>query len=341
MGIATDVDQEITTLIEAFVTRTSTALCETLQPIAVVAISIYLFVIGWRVLRGHSPDTFPTILMQVFRIALIATIALVGGHYQQMVIDSLTWIQNTFIEALSGYLSMGEVMDSVYQPFLETSKEVYARAVTGFFPSLTFLLAAILTQAAGGFLLIVGMGFYLMAKICIALLIAVGPVFILCKMFPATERLTDTWLGNVLGYLMVNVFVVAAITMLSDFGAVYVQNIGENLEDTNILLAAGSLLVAVSALCVVMLNIRTLGVALTGGVDTRGVGALIVHTISRSLQAASRSAGAQAAATGGQITGRASPLLTTNTARSGPSAYNAIARQRAMHTSMSNPPRNP
>lgn len=340
MGIATDVDLEVTTLIEAFVTRTSTALCETLQPIAVVAIAIWVFVLGWRVLRGHSPDTFPTILMQVFRIALISTIALVGGHYQQLVIDSLTWIQNTFIEALSGYLSMGEVMDNVYQPFLETSREVYARAVTGFWPSVTFLLAAILIQGAGGFLLIVGLGFYLMAKICIALLVAVGPAFILCKIFPATERLTDTWLGNVLGYVMVNVFVVAAITMLSDFGAVYVQNIGENLEETNVLLAAGSLLVAVAALCVVMLNIRTLGVALTGGVDTRGIGALVVNTIHRGLLVAGRAGGSPAPATGGQITARGAPLLAGGAPRGGPPAFNAVARQRATQSSLSNPPRN-
>lgn len=339
MGIATDVDDQVTILLNQFVTRTSTSLCETLQPIAVVAIGIYLFTIGWRVIRGHSPDTFPTILMHFFKIAIIATIALVGGHYQQMVIDSIEWIQVAFIGALTELTTMGEVMDNVYEPFLSTSREVYARSVTGFWPSITFLIAALLTQAAGGFLLIVGMGFYLMAKICIALLIAVGPVFILLKMFPATERFTDTWLGNVLGYVMVNVFVVAAVTMLSDFGATYVQNVKDNMDETNIILAAGSLLVAVAALCVVMLNIRTLGVSLTGGVDTRGVGAMIVNTISRGLNSAGRSVGARAAPQGGRITGRfngetGAPQLPNN---AGPHAYNAVARQRALST----PPRNP
>lgn len=272
MGIATAVDDTLTVALNDYVTRYSAALCDALQPIAVATVTIYLLFQGWAIARGHTTDTLPTLLMRAFRIAFIASIALVGGTYQDLVTGTIVGIQNALIQALSTSPNMGAFLDNVYEPYLALGSRLMTQGTTGFFPIWGLICASLLAMGAGIITLILGLGYYILAKVALTLLFAVGPVFILCAMFPSTQRFAESWLGQTLNYVMLSVLVAAAIGMVTQFGSEQARRILANPDMSNVLMSVAVLDIAVGGLLIVLLNLNNIATALTGGITLSGVG---------------------------------------------------------------------
>lgn len=272
MGIATEVEAAIDTLLSTFVSTKSAALCAALLPLALTGVTIYLITMGWAIMRGEAQDSFHTFLWKSFKIVMIVGVALSAGEYQGSVVDGIQGIQGAFVQAFGNVTTIGGLIDNLAQPFEELGQTLWSEATTGFWPNFSLLGAAAIVALAQAFLFIVGLGMYLLAKVALALVMAVGPAFIFCAMFPATQRFTESWLGQALSFVLLNVLIGASIAMLTSFASQFAAHIQANFGTTAIIKDTIALLMVSGALGVVMLNLSTIASALSGGASISGIG---------------------------------------------------------------------
>jgi type IV secretion system protein VirB6 len=312
MGIATIAEQAVDGLLTNFVTTKSAAVSSMLVPVALTGVTIYIMMLGFAVVRGETQDPLHTVLWKLFKIGFIAGIALSGGEYQGTVIEGVTGLQGAITSAF-GANSLGGVIDNALTPYEALGNALWSEATTGTFPNFALLAAAGMVSCAHFFIVLVALGMYLMAKISLALILAVGPIFILCAMFPATQRFTESWIGQAVQFVLVNGLLAAAISMLYSISQQFANHVQTNAGNTQVMTDTLMLLGVTAALCFVVLNIQGIASALSGGVGLQGAGREIGRAFMNML--GGKTAGGSAG--GGSISGQAGSSSATAAASSG------------------------
>lgn len=300
MGIATDVETAINGLLNTFVASKSAAICSALVPVAITSVTIYIMVIGFAVIRGEAHDSLHTILWKLFRISMIAGVALSAGEFQGTIVDGINGIEGALLQTFGNATTLGGHIDNMAKPYDDLGQQLWSDAVTGFWPNFSLLVAAGMVAIAQAFLFIVGLGMYLLSKVALSLVLAVGPVFIFCAMFPPTQKFTESWIGQALNFVFLNVLIGASISMLTSFASQFAAHIQANTGTTAIMKDTMALLLVSCSLGVVMLNLNTIASALSGGASISGVGRELARYIMTRGDSSPKSSGG-----GGSITNQA------------------------------------
>ncbi|BEV13143.1 type IV secretion system protein (plasmid) [Asticcacaulis sp. DW145] len=274
-GIASEIETSVDALLNTYVTAKSAAVCGILTPVALTGVTLYIVIIGYAIMRGEAHDPLHTALWKFVKMAFVATAALSAGVYQGDILNAFYGIQEGLISALSTSTTVGGVIDQFMVPYDDLSAAIGQEASTSMVPNLTLYLAMGIVVIAQVWLFAIGIGLYLMAKVALALVLALGPAFILCAMFPATQRYCENWIGQVINYVLLSVLVVAAFTMLTAFAQQFAQAVLDNFgNDSAIIKDCVALLIVSIALGVVMLNLNFIASSLAGGaaISTQGMG---------------------------------------------------------------------
>ncbi len=279
MGIAQEIEDAIDEILTTIVSSSSASLCGAMVPIAVTGASIYIILMGFAIARGEAGEPLHTFVSRSFRMALISGLALSAGEYQTTIIEGSAGLERALIESLSGMQTVGALIDEFAKPFSDLGEQIWNQAVVGFWPNFGLIAAAGMVAIAQCFIFCLGLGFYLLAKVAVAVVLAVGPAFILCAMWPGTQKYTESWIGQVLNYIILKVLVATSIVMLTSFVSQYAQHIAVTTDATNVISATTSLLLACGALAIVMLNLPQIAAALSGGVSIAGIGRTIAHAL--------------------------------------------------------------
>lgn len=279
MDTAQNIDVFVDQLLQTFISEKNAAMCSALTPIAVSGLSIYWLTIGVRIADGTYPYVLREVIWKQFRISWILALALSAGIYQLLVADSLDAVGVAFIETIAGSTSFPALLDRMAEPFDILGSQLWSKATVGVLPHAALLFAAALVSLAETALFSVGLGFYLLAKVSLSLVLAVGPAFILCAIWPSTMKYTESWLGQALNYMFLKVLICVTVSMLTSFVSQYAQHISTNLDTINILQAAVALLFCTIALVIIMLFHPQLANALFGGAAIAGAGRAIAYLL--------------------------------------------------------------
>jgi len=283
MKTAENIDDAVDALLQHFVNEKSAAFCSALTPIAISGLTIYLILVGMAIGRGTSPDPMRELLWKLLRISFIVSIALSAGTYQSFIVGGLDSIGATVLGAMSGVTSFAAIIDNVADPFTILGEKLWSSATTGVWPHVGLLFAAAVTSLSQTILFSVGLGFYLLAKVSIALIMALGPGFLLCGIWPSTTKYLENWLGQALNYIFLKVLVSLSVVMLTSFVSQYAAHITTNIDTVNVIEAAISLLLSAIVVIIVILFLPYLASALFGGASVSGIGRAAMHTFLRML----------------------------------------------------------
>ncbi|HZV94165.1 MAG TPA: type IV secretion system protein, partial [Caldimonas sp.] len=88
-------------ILGTYVLGVVSSLMAAITPIALAAMTLWVALYGWAVLRNEVPETLPTFLWKVFKIGLVLAFALQSGLYIASVSDSAnslaTGVATTFL----------------------------------------------------------------------------------------------------------------------------------------------------------------------------------------------------------------------------------------------------
>lgn len=279
MGIGASVEGAIDLILNDYVSGQIATLSSALSPVAASLVTIYILFTAKAILAGEIASLGAGILGRIFRICIVVGLAIQVGNYQEHIVNASTDLEQGIIGALSGAASVGNLVDELSEPFATLGQRLWNKAVTGMWPNFALLAAAGGVAVIQCALFIVGLGLYLLAKVGLALMLALGPIFILCALSSTTQKYTENWVGQVLNFILLKILVATSIQMLTDFTSTYAAHIDADMGAVNVLKAVIALFCCGGALFVVMLNLPHIATALTGGATMAGIGRTVVNAM--------------------------------------------------------------
>jgi len=210
---------EINASLSTYVLDSAANVIASIAPTAYTLLMIYVMLWGWSTLRGMISEPVTDGVTRVVRLSVITALAINLGHYNTYVVDFL-W---NFPDALATALVSGSSPASNMSYLDELWSKAYnlgdaywqrAHAPGAMLPSFGEMLTAIAVWVGG--LLATGFAAFLlvMSKVTLAVLLAVGPIFVLMTMFEGTRRFFDAWIGQALNSVLLVMLTAGAIKLM-------------------------------------------------------------------------------------------------------------------------------
>jgi len=209
----TKVDAVITT----YITTTSQNVMASISSLGTQLMVIYVCFWGWSMLRGIIQEPVTDAVNRFIRMSIILGLSTSLGLYQTYIVDFL-WNTPDALASVAGSPptgNNGSFLDELFTQQYELGSHFNEKSSTspGIWPDISMVLAGWLIWlvsaamiAFGGFLLI-------LSKFALALLLAIGPIFILLVIFEPTKRFFEQWLGQCVNFMLLIVLSAASMQM--------------------------------------------------------------------------------------------------------------------------------
>ena len=324
------------TILSTYVLGVVSSLMSAITPIALSAMTVWVALYGWAVLRNEVSETVPTFVWKVFKIGLVLAFALQSGFYISNVSDTANalamGVASTFLPSgvdpatiSSPYALLDKFNDDASAQVADIMKEASVLR-------LDLLLAGGIFSIGTVFFLCIALFVVTLAKLFLTFVIAIGPLFILCLAWRPTARFFDSWLSMVLNAVVLTWFAFFALGISAFMGDAIVQTVQVNggFQGSTFNVVGESLkyCVVMILMAIICFQAPSLASALTGGAAIQqGIQMIQNAMMVSGLRSASSARSASAAAsTGGVIrAGAGLPHTAASMARRGYGAARSAA----------------
>jgi len=218
MGVAADFVTKFVEPLDGFMTETVSKLAGALEGPLYAGATLYIVIFGILVVLGYVRAPIQDFVINVIKIAIIVALVTEVSTYNQYVKDFFfTQLPDGIGAAFGtqgtapGDIQSGSAFDSLIDDVLARFKEI---ASEGSWRNIVPYLIGSLFVVVGVIASIILLALVLLAKLALALLIAIGPIFIALALFRATFPFFSSWLSGLVNFVVLQVLVVAIISLL-------------------------------------------------------------------------------------------------------------------------------
>lgn len=298
---------QIDGLLNTYVLGVVTTLITAITPLALSAMTVWVLLYGWAVLRSEVSETLPNFMWKVFKIGLVFAFALQGGFYIASVADSANALA---MGVASSFLPAGVDPTTVTTPYAlldkfndDASSQVADIMKDASMFRLDLVLAAVIFSFGSVAFLCIGLFVVTLSKLFLTFVIAIGPLFILCLAWRPTQRFFDSWLSMVLNAVVLTWFAFFALGLSAFAGNqvfIAIQSGGGFLGGTfNVLGEATRYCVLMILMAIICFQAPSLASALAGGAAVQQG----VHMVQNMLMIAGLRSVSAARSSGGGVAG--------------------------------------
>lgn len=226
--IYNDFFSKITDPLESAITSTSSSVATAITPTATTLFLIYICFWAWALARGIIQEPILDGVQRLVRWSLIYSIGLVATHYATFVINFFWNAPDAMASVIvSGFDGGGTISGSVNtMNFLDRMlsgyylyhqrwwDHAYKNANNLGIPNLGQIIMSYIIFIVGVLVTAIAAFFVLLAKVAMAILLGIGPIAIIMLFFNSTSKLFDSWLGQVINYLLVGVLIAATLAVV-------------------------------------------------------------------------------------------------------------------------------
>lgn len=208
------VDEQFKTPLETFISDGTSNVSEWISGPLTAAVTLYVVLYGYLVLRGSIQEPVLDFGYRAIKLAIIVMLVKNAGEYQ-------TYVTNIFFEALpreisqalnTGVAPSATTFDSLLDKGQDSAADIWSRASW----SLDIVLGIGGAMVIGASFIVAAIGYIvsLYARLALAIVLAIGPVFVALAMFQASRRFTEAWIGQLANFVILQVLVVAVGSLL-------------------------------------------------------------------------------------------------------------------------------
>lgn len=209
-----------------FASSYSSVIASEIAPIVGLGLTLSFIVIGLMAIRGVLDRPFMEVAWTMMKASIITTIALTSAVYQTYIIDPILTLPDEMMGSISSAISGSNVVagqgaaqaiENVLSLGFEKASEYTDEATfgLGLFEEMDLMpyLYALLILIGTILCVVVGALWLFIAKIILALMIGVGPLFICCLIWNPTQQFFWSWLGQVINTILTAIFVLAIFSI--------------------------------------------------------------------------------------------------------------------------------
>ncbi len=268
------VGDSLANLTNGYSEAASSQLAGAIGTIAITAVTMFIAVYGALVIAGKIQQPFQDFMLKAAKWAIVCAIALNAGNYTAYVADAVNGLESGLVTALrapgapAGSSSTYEQLDESIGQANELVRECFDKAseknmLTEAGALLGWLAAGVIIGAGIVIFFFVGGAIIIATKFLLAIMIGIGPLFVLALLHPATAGFFDRWLGQTLTY----VFTVVLVAVVMSLGVSVFDTAIERtkLDENEALFMAMQLLFCGLILAYVTMQIGSLASGIAGG----------------------------------------------------------------------------
>lgn len=261
--------QKVDTATQAFVSDISANAIATITPFVTLGLTLGFIAYAILIIRGAVDMPILDFLARSLRIAIVVSVALAGGLYQSQIASAIIELPNSLAVALitdptegagaAGIIDVaaGKGFDAAGRAFKQSSFFSADGLLYGIFGIMIILATAVIVAIGGAFILL--------AKLALALLAGLGPLFIVALLWQPTSRFFEMWVGQVLNYVLLVVLFSAVFGLMMSIYGGYVEGIKFE-SGVNVAYSLGGAFILSAAMVLILMQLPGIAGALAGGV---------------------------------------------------------------------------
>jgi type IV secretion system protein VirB6 len=271
----------------AYIGDNTARLASALEPAVVTLATIYVMAWGYLHLMGKITEPFEAGLKRIALIALILGVGLRLWLYNTVIVDTFYNAPAQLAAAVVGASDPVGTIDAIWNSGGTVAGSLWDKGASFArlsFSGVGFYLAAAVVWCLIGVLCVYAMFLIALSSIALAVLLALGPLFIALLFFDATRRFFSAWLAQLANYALITVLTVMVGALLLRIVQSYAAQTAARGSAILTVDALNMLLIALLVF-LVLRQVMPIASGLAGGVSLNSFG-----TVSRSIGAAGRSA---------------------------------------------------
>ncbi len=303
-----------------YIGNNTAQLATILEPAVVTVATLYVMAWGYLHLLGKIEEPFGAGLKRIGLIALVLGVGLRLWLYNAVIVDTFYNAPAQLAGAVVGAGDPVSTIDAIWDSGGAVAGNLWAKAGV-FSGDLGFYLAGAIVWFLIGVLCVYAMFLIALSSIALAVLLALGPLFIALLFFDATRRLFSAWIAQLANYALITVLTVMVGALLLQIVQSYAAQTAARGAAILTVDALNMILVAVLVF-LVLRQVMPIASGLAGGIGLTSFG-LASRTVGWSMRSAStiakptaqaaanyfaQNAASVAAGTGGAAFGAASRL---------------------------------
>lgn len=192
--------------------RAGSMLAEVSGPLR-AALVLYVLLYGFAILRGSITEPVVDFAIRSIKLSLIYLLATTPAYSSFVTEPLFHTLPDSLARAVSGGTApdVGAAFDTFFSHAAYLGEKVAQQAnLTD--PSPWLLAAAV--YVVGALAAALGFGVVMIAKVALALLVALGPIFIACALFEATRRFFFGWLAQAVNYVVLFALIITVFQLI-------------------------------------------------------------------------------------------------------------------------------
>src|SRR6266404_5757730 len=183
-------------------------LASVLEPAIVTLATIYVMAWGYLHLTGKIDEPVVTGLKRILVMALILGVGLRLWLYNTLIVDTFYNAPAQLAAAMVGSADPVGTIDAIWDSGGAVAGTLWTRAGVGFY------IAGAVVWCLVGLLCVYAMFLIALSTIALAVLLALGPLFIGSLFFDATKRFFAAWMAQLANYALITVLTVMVAALL-------------------------------------------------------------------------------------------------------------------------------
>ncbi len=225
----------------SYIGDNTASLAAILEPAVVALATIYVMVWGYLQLTGRLEEPVTAGLRRIIVLAVVLGGALHLWLYNSVIVDTFYNAPTALAGAVVGTANPVGTIDAIWENGGQVAGFLWSKGGV-FDGDFGFYLAGALVWLLMGLLCVYTMFLIALSSIASAVLLALGPLFIVMLLFDGTRRYFEAWIAQLAAYALITILTVLVGALLLQLVSSYAQQTASR----------GSAIVTVDALNMVL-----------------------------------------------------------------------------------------
>jgi len=205
--------QWLSATLNAYVGVHAAATAAAIEPAAVTLAAIYVMVWGFLHLKGAVEEPVLTGAMRIARLVVVFGVGLRLWQYNTLLVDPFLDAPVQLAAQLAGAANPVATVDVLWDQGGTVAATLWAKGGV-FNGDVGYYLAAVIVYLLMGAVCVYTLFLMALARVALAVLLAVGPLFIVLLLFDGTKRFFEAWVAQLANYALVGVLAVLVASLL-------------------------------------------------------------------------------------------------------------------------------
>lgn len=184
--------------------------------VVAVGVSLYILIIGLLIATGYIAQPMNEFAGKAVKIVIVTSIALSASAYGSYVVGVINGMEGMFAKAFGADDGAGASIYATLDRSFGIGLELVSRCFEAARNAGRFAFGAIIGWTLAGLIIalgivalnLIGGCILILAKFAIAMMIAVGPLFVVLLIWPVTARYFEAWVGQIVNFTLTVAFIV-------------------------------------------------------------------------------------------------------------------------------------